>query len=105
MKKIYLLSFFLLGFFGLKAQNQPKGFHLDKPINMAAVLAKKPSAAIGFSSVSEARSIINNIMDVSDIQQNFRVESTTQVDNAAAVIYQGVRYILYNPSFIDQLDN
>jgi len=105
MKKIYILSFFLLGFFGLKAQNQPKGFHLDKPINMAAILAKKPSAAIGFSSVSEARSIINDIMDVSDIQQNFRVESTTQVDNAAAVIYQGVRYILYNPSFIDQLDN
>lgn len=89
----------------MQAQNQPRGFHLDKPINMAAVLAKKPSAAIGFSSVSEARSIINDIMDVSDIQQNFTVESTTQVDNAAAVIYQGVRYILYNPSFINDLDN
>lgn len=105
MKKIYALSIFLLGFFGLNAQSQPKGFHLDKPVNMAAILAKKPSAAIGFSSVSEARSIINDIMDVSDIQQNFRVESTTQVDNAAAVIYQGVRYILYNPSFINELDN
>lgn len=105
MKKIYALSFFLLSFFSLIAQNQPRGFHLDKQINMQAILAKKPSAAIGFSSVSEARSIINEIMDVSDIQQNFRVESTTQVDNAAAVIYQNVRYILYNPSFINQLDN
>jgi hypothetical protein len=72
---------------------------------MAAILAKKPSAAIGFSSVSEARSIINDIMDVVNIQQNFRVESTTQVDNAAAVIYQNTRYNLYNPSFINQLDD
>ncbi|MCW3079355.1 MAG: hypothetical protein JWR87_785 [Segetibacter sp.] len=87
------------------AQNAPRGFHLDRPINMAAILAKKPSTAIGFSSVSEARSIINDIMDVSNIQQNFKVEATTQVDNAAAVIYQNIRYILYNPSFIDQLDN
>ena len=102
MKKIYFLSSFLISFFSLYAQNQPKGFHLDKPINMQAILAKKPSTAIGFSSVSEARSIINDIMDVSDIRQNFRVESTTQVDNAAAVIYQGTRYILYNPSFINK---
>jgi hypothetical protein len=72
---------------------------------MAAILAKKPSTASGFSSVSEARSIINDIMDVSDITQNFKVEATTQIDNAAAVIYQNIRYILYNPSFIDQLDN
>jgi hypothetical protein len=105
MKKIYALSFVLISSLSLWAQNQPRGFHLDKPINMAAILAKKPSTAIGFSSVSEARSIINDIMDVSDIQQNFKVEATTQVDNAAAVMYQNVRYILYNPSFIDQLDN
>jgi hypothetical protein len=105
MKKLYILSFVLISFFSLKAQNQPKGFHLERPVNMQAILAKKPSLASGFSSVSEARSIINDIMDVSDIQQNFRVESTTQVDNAAAVIYMGTRYILYNPSFIDGLDN
>ena len=105
MKKIYAFSFLLMSYFGSFAQTQPRGFHLDKPINMASILAKKSSAAIGFSSVSEARSIINDIMDVSNIQQNFRVEATTQVDNAAAVIYQNTRYILYNPSFIDQLDN
>jgi hypothetical protein len=105
MKKIYVLAFILLSSLSLWAQNQPAGFHLDKPVNMAVILAKKPSTAIDFSNVSEARSIINDIMDVSDIQQNFKVEVTTQVDNAAAVIYQNVRYILYNPSFIDQLDN
>jgi hypothetical protein len=44
-------------------------------------------------------------MAVSEKQQNFTVQSTTQVDNAAAVIYMNTRYILYNPSFINQLDN
>jgi len=105
MKRIFTLTLLLISFFRLSAQNQPKGFHLDKPVNMTAILAKKPTIAMGFSTVSEARSIINDIMDVVDQQQNFTVASTTQVDNAAAVIYQGVRYILYNPSFINQLDN
>src|SRR3954451_3217297 len=105
MKKIYTVCLLIVSFTCLFAQNQPRGFHLDKPVNMAVVLAKKPSVAMGFSSVSEARTIISDILDVVDIQQNFKVESTSQVDNAAAVIYQNVRYILYNPSFINQLDD
>jgi len=105
MKRLYFISFLFLGFLGASAQNQPKGFHLEKPINMSAVLSKKPSVAMGFSSVSEARTIINDILNAVDIQQNFTVESTSQVDNAAAVIYQNTRYILYNPTFINQLDN
>jgi hypothetical protein len=89
----------------LSAQSSVKSFHLDKPLNMASILARKVSPAMGFSSVSEARTIIGDIIDVVDVQQNFKVVSTTQVDNAAAVIYQNQRYILYNPSFIDQLDD
>lgn len=104
MKKIYTLCLLLITILQLQAQEQPRGFHLDRPVNMAAILSKKPSTALGFSSVSEARSIINDIMDAVDMRQNFKVLSTTQVDNAAAVMYQNERYILYNPSFIDQLD-
>src|SRR5688500_10247078 len=106
MKKIFTLSFLLISFFTLQAQTQPKGFHIHEPINMEAVLAaKKPSLISGFSTISEARTIINDIMSVVGQQQNFTVASTTQVDNAAAVVYQGKRYILYNPSFINQLDD
>jgi hypothetical protein len=104
MKKIFTLILIVSSLNAI-AQGQVKGFHLDRPINMAAILATRPSTAMGFSSVSEARSIISNIMNAVDMQQNFQVMSTTQVDNAAAVIYQGTRYILYNPSFINQLDN
>jgi hypothetical protein len=106
MKKTFTLFLLFISYIGAFAQTEPKGFHLDKPINMAVVLAPKaPSTAIGFRSISEARTIINDIMDVVDIAQNFKVVSTTQVDNAAAVTYQNQRYILYNPSFINQLDN
>jgi hypothetical protein len=104
MKKVFTLIL-IISSLNLFAQNQPKGFHLDKPVNMAAILAKKPGITLGFSSVSEARTIINEIMDAVEMQQNFEVRSTTQVDNAAAVVYAGQRYILYNPNFINQLDN
>ncbi|MBA4140383.1 MAG: hypothetical protein H0X70_07730 [Segetibacter sp.] len=105
MKKIYIFSFLLITYSSLHAQNYLRSFHLDKPVNMAAILARKVPPVIGFSTVSEARTIISDIMDVAEIQQNFKVVSTTQVDNAAAVIYQNQRYILYNASFINQLDN
>lgn len=106
MKKIFTLSILLISFFSSFSQYTPKSFHHDQPIDIGAILsAKQPSVAMGFSSISEARSIINDIMNVVGQQKNFKVLSTTQVENAAAVMYQGQRYILYNPSFINKLDN
>jgi hypothetical protein len=105
MKRIFTLCFFLVTYVGSMAQNKPTGFHLEKPISVATLLGSSSSLAIDFSSISEARSIINDITDASGMQQNFKVVSTPQVDNAAAVMYQGQRYILYNPSFINKLDN
>lgn len=106
VKKLFTLSILFITYFSSFGQFQAKGFHHDKPINMAAILAtQQPSVAIGFSSISEARNIISDIMNVVGQPQNFKVMSTTQVDNAAAVVYQGQRYILYNPSFINKLDN
>jgi len=104
MKKIFTFIL-IISSLNLFAQSQVKGFHLNKPINMAAILAKKPATVMGFSTVSEARSIIGDIMNAIDMQQNFQVVSTSQVGNAAAVMYGGTRYVLYNPSFINQLDN
>jgi hypothetical protein len=105
MKSIFTLLTILLLQFTAGAQNQPASFHLEKKVNMEALLAPKPSLASGFSTISEARTIIGDIMGAVDQEQNFKVLSTTQVDNAAAVIYQGQRYILYNASFINQLDD
>ena len=106
MKTTSILFLIILIHFSVAAQFQPKGLHLHKPINMASILTpKSPSLINSFSSISEARTIISDIMNVVNQQPNFQVVSTAQIDNAAAVTYQGQRYILYNPSFINQLDN
>jgi hypothetical protein len=104
MKNIFTLFVFIFTHFALQAQPQTTGFHIEKPVDVGAILRSQPTVVMGFSSVSEARTIISDIMDAVAQQQNFKVLSTAQVDNAAAVIYQGQRYILYNPSFINQLD-
>ncbi|HEV8079577.1 MAG TPA: hypothetical protein VGP43_02620 [Chitinophagaceae bacterium] len=59
--------------------------------------------AAGFTSVSEAKTMIADIIEVIGLKQNFEVLAAG-VDNAAAVVYQSKRYILYNPDFINRLD-
>jgi hypothetical protein len=104
MKKIFTTLALSLGLLAGTA-NAQKDFHQhERKINWQQLLQPKSSLAIGFSSVSEARSIISDIMSAVNVQQNFKVMSTTQVGNAAAMTYQGQRYILYNPSFINDLD-
>jgi hypothetical protein len=104
MKKIFTLLALSLGLLAGTA-NAQKDFHQqERKINWTQLLQPKPNLAIGFSSVSEARTIISDIMEAVGVQQNFKVMSTTQVGNAAAMTYQGQRYILYNPTFINNLD-
>lgn len=56
-----------------------------------------------FTSVSDAKAMIAEIIEVIGIKQNFEVMAA-KIDNAAAVTYRGKRYILYNPDFINRLD-
>lgn len=56
-----------------------------------------------FASVTEARSIIDEIISVMNLKVNFEVREAN-VPNAGAVFYNGKRYILYNPVFIKQID-
>ena len=56
-----------------------------------------------FTSVSDAKNMIADIIEVIGIKQNFEVLAA-KIDNAAAVTYRGKRFILYNPDFINRLD-
>lgn len=49
-----------------------------------------------------AKDIIQQIIDVVGLKPNFEVMAA-RIDNAAAVIYGGKRYILYNPDFFASL--
>lgn len=56
-----------------------------------------------FASVNEARTIIDEIINVMNLKVNFEVREAN-VPNAGAVFYNKKRYILYNPAFIRQID-
>jgi hypothetical protein len=49
---------------------------------------------------SQAAGIIREITEAVGLQPRFELRATTQVDNAAAVVYGGRRYLLYNPNFL-----
>jgi hypothetical protein len=59
---------------------------------------------VSFTSEQEARQMISLITDVVGLKSNFKIKAG-DVDNAAAVIYSGQRYVLYNPVFIRQVKN
>lgn len=52
-----------------------------------------------------ARDIIKEIIDVVGLKPRFEVRESTEVPNAAAVIYNGQRYILYNRQFVTAVNN
>ena len=51
----------------------------------------------------QARRIIQNIVAVVGLKSNFEIQAAN-IPNAAAVVFNGKRYILYNPQFIAVLD-
>lgn len=79
---VLLLSFFLTG--SLLAQDR----------------AERPSA--GFSTLTEAGKMAEAIVEAAGVPANFAIMEAN-VPNAAAVVQNGRRYILYNPAFINIL--
>jgi hypothetical protein len=69
-------------------------------VSQIATWITKPA---NFTSVSEAKTMIADIIEVIGLKPNFEVMAAN-VDNAAAVVYQSKRYILYNPDFINRLN-
>ncbi|WBA43419.1 membrane-binding protein [Hymenobacter canadensis] len=52
------------------------------------------------SAATAQRDVLREITDVVGLKPRFQLRSTTQVQNAAAVVYGGQRYLLYNPQFV-----
>lgn len=96
MKNKILLFFFSLFLAGnLLAQNGRIGQH-------DAISSWNPSLSSNFASVTEASGIAQEIMNAIGQRANFEIREAN-VPNAAAVLYMGKRYILYNPGFISKL--
>ncbi|WP_354577478.1 membrane-binding protein [Hymenobacter sp. UYP22] len=52
------------------------------------------------SSSSGQRDILREITEVVGLKPRFQLRATSQVQNAAAVVYDGQRFLLYNPQFV-----
>ncbi|GGG55220.1 membrane-binding protein [Hymenobacter glacieicola] len=51
-------------------------------------------------STTGQRDVLREITDVVGLKPRFELRATTEVQNAAAVVYGGKRYLLYNPQFV-----
>ena len=61
-----------------------------------------PAMSNSVAPASQAQVYAQEIIDVVGLKANFEI-LPARVDNAAAVVYGGKRYVLYNPTFIDAL--
>jgi hypothetical protein len=48
--------------------------------------------------------VIREITDAVGLKARFQLRATNEVDNAAAVVYDGQRYLLYNPDFLNAVN-
>ena len=57
-------------------------------------------SADDLTTTSEAKEIIQEILDAVNINETVQVASSARVPNAAAAMYKNKRYIFYNPAFV-----
>lgn len=63
----------------------------------AWLLLAGPASA---QSSATQRDVLREITDVVGLKPRFELQATTAVQNAAAVVYGGKRFLLYNPQFV-----
>ncbi|MCW3073077.1 MAG: rane-binding protein [Flaviaesturariibacter sp.] len=61
------------------------------------------AAPVAATATSVAPAYVQEIIAAVGLKPSFELTASTQVPNAAAVVYGGKRYLLYNPTFINNL--
>ena len=76
---------------------------LTAPLLLALPLALAAPAAQAQTAPAPT-DVIREITDAVGLKARFELRSTREVDNAAAVVYDGKRYLLYNPDFLNEIN-
>ncbi|RSK23988.1 M48 family metalloprotease [Hymenobacter metallilatus] len=79
--------------------NNTRFFRRFAGLALAGWLVVTGSAAAQ-SAATGQRDVLREITDVVGLKPRFQLRATTEVQNAAAVVYGGQRYLLYNPQFV-----
>ncbi len=72
-------------------------------IQCGIILARRTTAC-NFQSVYEARDYVNNMLETIKWQENFSIQEQNGINNAYATIINNKRYIIYDNSFLENLD-
>ena len=93
-KSVLIATFFILKITSVSSQEKLN-------INYACSYygEKNPTSVYAFTSDNEAQSALRMITDASGLSTNFKLVAAN-VPNAAAVIFNNQRYILYNQTFM-----
>ncbi|HEX8425383.1 membrane-binding protein [Hymenobacter sp.] len=78
---------------------QPRFFRHFAGLLLAAWLLLAGSVSAQ-SSTTPKRDVLREITDVVGLKPRFELQATSSVQNAAAVVYSGKRFLLYNPDFV-----
>jgi hypothetical protein len=95
MKNKFLIILFSLFLSGVSmAQTGRLGEHSS--------ITKWTEPAAGITTAAQGKQIAERIIDVVGLRSNFDIRPAN-IENAAAVVYSGKRYVLFNPTFINNL--
>ena len=95
MKNRFILAFFSLFLSAVAiAQTGRIGEHSN--------ITKWTVPATGFNSTAQGKQIAQQVIDAVGLKPSFEIQAAN-IENAAAVVYGGKRYVLYNPTFINNL--
>jgi hypothetical protein len=80
------------------------GLVLAPAVTQVATAATVAASAVEAKATVGARDIVQEIINVVGLKPRFELQPA-DIDNAAAVIYNGERYILYSESFLAKINN
>ena len=75
-------------------------FGQDYSNNSETMLLCTSVQSNSFSSNFDAENVLDQILSVTGLSKNFVLSSCDNINNAVAISYKGVRYILYDPEFM-----
>ena len=100
MKKLLLLLLLLLFATALFSVNAQDYGNNRETLKLCTTLQSN-----SFSSDLDADNALDRILSVVGLSKNFALSPCSNINNAVAVSYKGVRYILYDPEFMSMLSS
>ncbi|MDQ3052147.1 MAG: membrane-binding protein [Bacteroidota bacterium] len=99
-----LVILFFYSFIYLSANGQGNKMILNLSPTICSYYGEEMAETVtGFKSTDEAETIIGNVLSIVGLKPNFEIRAA-DVPNAAAVINNGKRFVLYNPKFVEKLN-